>query len=53
MLLVSAIILGWVGLSLLVTCLCVAARRGDEARETERPRLWLPPKPVPTRTRSA
>ena len=53
MLLLLALILGWIGLSLLAVCLCVAAQRGDGAREAARAPRWLPPTAVRMRSQSA
>jgi hypothetical protein len=53
MLLLSALILGWIGLSLLVVCLCVSARRGDAGREAAHAPRWLAPEPVRMQSRSA
>ncbi len=53
MLLLLALIVGWIGLSLLAVCLCVAARDADSARETARAPRWLAPTPVRMRSQSA
>jgi hypothetical protein len=53
MLLLSALILGWIGLSLLAVCLCVAAQHADAAREAARAPRWLAPTPVGMRSHSA
>jgi hypothetical protein len=53
MLLLSALILGWIGLSLLAVCLCVAAQHADAAREAARALRWLAPTPVGMRSHSA
>jgi hypothetical protein len=53
MMLLLALILGWIGLSLLAVCLCVAAQRGDGAREAARAPRWLPPTAVRMRSQSA
>jgi hypothetical protein len=53
MLLLSALILVWIGLSLLAVCLCVAARHADAAREAARAPRWLAPMPVRMRSHSA
>jgi hypothetical protein len=53
MLLLSALILGWIGLSLLGVCLCVAARHADAVREAAHAPRWLAPTPVRMRSHSA
>ena len=53
MLLLLALILGWIALSLLAVCLCLAARYADTAREAARAPRWLAPTPVRMRSQSA